>query len=64
MKLFQKQKKKPIQFFYKRDDGNKLISGMLDADSLDGFADSIEDFLNQSPYREVIIKKVVRGSIL
>ena len=64
MKLFQKQKTKPIQFFFERHDGNKSISGILDVDTLEGLADSIEDFLKESPEQEIIIHKVVRGSIL
>jgi hypothetical protein len=56
--------KEPIQFFYKRNDGNRSISGILDVDSLEGFADSIEDFLEKSPDKKVIIHNIRRGSNL
>ena len=72
MKLFELLKRyfslnhqeKPIQFFFERNDGKHLISGILDVDSLEGFAESIEDYLNQSPNNNVVITKIIRGSIL
>lgn len=47
-----------MQFYYKRETNDGLISGILDVIDLDSFAEQLEEFLEDSSNGEVVIFRV------
>jgi hypothetical protein len=53
-----------MQFYYKRDTDDGRICGIIDVDTLEGLAEQLEDFLDESKEGEIIIFRIEKGSVL